>query len=803
MSIYTGTFFIALATLSFEVCLTRLLSVITWYSLAFFAISTAMAGMTAGSVRVYLRSSLYRGESLLPALSRSSLLFSFSSLLALILLCELPLTIDPAVGIMGLLGLLTATTAIVFPFYFSGVCIAAALTRSDRPVPRVYACDLLGASLGCLTALFVLNWIDTPSCIILSGAFGALAALCYGMGSPLKKTSKALSCSSVTAFIALMLLTWLNTSPSMIRPLFTKGKLMLPSNLHLDIWNSISRVTVYPSFVKPAFFWGQSPVAQAPEVKQVALSIDGKAGTIITEHQDKSSLEYLRYDLTNLAYWLRPTGGACVIGVGGGRDVMSALAFGHESITGVEINPAFVNLLKGEFREMANIADQAGVELVVDEARSWLSRTDKRFRVIQMSMIDTWAATTAGAYALSENNLYTTEAWKTFLSRLTNDGIFTVSRWYDPEFLGETGRMISLAVAALLDSGATEPSRHIAVITTRPNLATLILSRAPLTEDEISLLKERVSSLHFMSLVMPGVIPDDPLLASILGSKTRQELEVAIAEAPLDFSPPTDDTPYFFNMLKVSHARTFLNRYPETIRGNLLANLTLILLMVCLGVLVLLTILVPLVVMRWRNTRERATSRIHPGSAVYFSLIGSGFMLVEIALLQRTSTLLGHPILALGVSLFTLILSTGAGSLLSAALPVHKRVAILALPVLAGIIIILAGILLNEMGTILSDAEPGVRIVGCVLILCPLGMVLGLFYPTGMRVIQGAEDSETPWYWALNGICGVFSSSLAVFLSIQWGISVTLWLGAFCYLLLMSVIPGMAKSSQRSITPRI
>jgi spermidine synthase len=180
---------------------------------------------------------------------------------------------------------------------------------------------------------------------------------------------------------------------------------------------------------------------------------------------------------------LRPHGPACVIGVGGGRDIQSALLFGHSSVVGIEINPIFIDLLKNRYRQFANIADRKEVTLVVDEARSYLSRHDEKFSFLQMSLIDTWASTGAGAMTLSENSLYTVEAWKLFIDRLSDDGVFTVSRWYNPTQLGETGRLVSLAVEALLQSGVNRPYDHLALVT-QGKCATLILSRKPFSEND-------------------------------------------------------------------------------------------------------------------------------------------------------------------------------------------------------------------------------------------------------------------------------------------------------------------------------
>src|SRR3954470_3460719 len=194
------------------------------------------------------------------------------------------------------------------------------------------------------------------------------------------------------------------------------------------------------------------------------MNMDGGAGTAVYQFSgDLEQLSFLRYDITNLAYAIPSLGTGAVIGVGGGRDVLSARLFGLSEIVGVEINPIFIDLLTRRFTDYTAIARQPGITFAVDEARSWFARTGRSFDIIQMSLIDTWAATGAGAFSLSENGLYTLEGWRSFMHALSPNGLFTVSRWYDPNNENETGRMISLAAATLLDDGAANPRDHIYV----------------------------------------------------------------------------------------------------------------------------------------------------------------------------------------------------------------------------------------------------------------------------------------------------------------------------------------------------
>ena len=210
-----------------------------------------------------------------------------------------------------------------------------------------------------------------------------------------------------------------------------------------------------------------------------------------------------------------------------------------------------------------------------------------------MSLIDTWAATGAGAFSLSENALYTVEAWNTFLQRLTDNGIFTVSRWHNPQNIGETGRVIGLAVAALLSLDIHEPSKHIALITT-DRISTLLLSKTAFSADDLATLQQTSNELGYTLACSPDITPENSILREILSCSSLNDLKQATNGKDLNYTPPTDENPYFFNMLKLSNLGAALQAAPGVIRGNLLATCTLIVLLGSLLIVAFATILLPL-----------------------------------------------------------------------------------------------------------------------------------------------------------------------------------------------------------------
>ncbi|HET9688851.1 MAG TPA: hypothetical protein VFP79_16910, partial [Pseudolabrys sp.] len=489
-------------------------------------------------------------------------------------------------------------------------------------------------------------------------------------------------------------------------------------------------------------------------------------------------------------YSIRRDGRAAVIGVGGGRDLLSAKYFGFQDVTGVELNPILVKLLTDSLRDYNRVADLPGVRLYVDEGRSWFERSDQHFDLIQMSMVDTWAATGAGAFSLSENGLYTVEGFRVFFRHLTPTGVFTVSRWYSPGNIGEAGRMVSVVVAALRSEGIGDPQAHLYLAVT-DNLATLIVSRAPFSAADLSTLTATVDSLRFTAIMRPGTPPASSVMAAILEARTPEALENLSAAYQLDLTPAHDDRPFFFEQLRISDPRALLNamRADEgVIRGNFKAISTLAIIIVLSVLLVGATILVPSL----PSLRHVELPIALLGSA-YFLLIGLGFMFVEMGLIQRISVYLGHPIYGLAIGLFGIIVSTGFGSLLSSRMSLLTGTRLLVWVGLLGIYIAALPYWLSALINVFASAPLPVRAMVALLAIVPSGVLMGFGFPTGMQIVNHIDQRPTPWFWAVNGVAGVLASALAVTISIEFSISATLWCGAACYFLLGPIAVMLSK----------
>ncbi len=777
-----GLFFTTLATLSLEVLNTRLLSVITWYHLSFFAVSMALFGMSAGAIRVYLGGSRFQDQSAATELARHGTLFALSIPLCHILNLLIPIQTD--VTALAVAGLAYTTVAVAVPFYFSGVAVAIALTRIPGPSGLIYAVDLIGASLGCLLVVPLLQGSNISSAVLVCGGGAAVGAVCFHRFARTNRAPR-----NAALCLALFAAAALNAGTGRgLRVAYAKG-MALPAEWAgatvSEYWTIHGFVTVRAPIDGPAGYWGGGEGSQHFRVNNMSMMIDGFAGTGMTRWGGaRHELEWVKYDVTSLPYHLRKKGEVAVIGVGGGRDMLTALWSKANSVTGIEINHAFVHYLTGPFRRYTGIADHPAVTLVHDEARSYLTRGRQRFDIIQMSLIDTWAATGAGAFTLSENGLYTTDAWEVFLGRLKPRGLFSVSRWYSPTTASETSRLVSLATASLLRTGVEEPARHMALIS-RHTCATLIVSPSPFRQKDIDKLAEISQRMGFTVLLLPGSEQQAPFLSQIAASRSLEQLEHLVEDPLFDYSPPDDRRPYFFNILRP--IGLFLRSesevgYGALATGNLLATRVLLILWAISMLLVAAVVLGPLV----RAGLPSLDRNSFVQSILYFTLIGLGFMWVQIPLMQRFSVYLGHPVYAVVVILFCMILSAGLGSWLSDRVDLEKGAG----PLVAGPLLITAlllGVTLSLQAvfdaTIARDLLS--RSLIAVAMVAPPSFFMGFCFPIGVRLVSRLADDALPWMWGVNGACSVFASVTAVAISMWSGIQTNLFLAATAYALLM------------------
>jgi hypothetical protein len=685
------------------------------------------------------------------------------------------------------------------PFVFSGIAVCLALTRSPRAVGWLYAADLGGASLGCLAVVLALKVTDGPTAVLMVAALAGLGAVFFGREAGSSRLRTATIATAAALVLAATGHAWLvDRHEPILRLVSVKGAPESPALY--EKWTSFSRIRVegIPGQLRKPFGWGFSPrYTPVDEVRELDISIDAASGTVLTGFDgDVGKLAYLQHDVTNIAHYLRPESRVLVIGVGGGRDILSALAFGQRSVEGIEINEAVLEALTREFGDFSGHLDRhPKVTLVHDEARSRLARDPRRFDILQVSLIDTWAATAAGAFALSESSLYTVEAWRTFLDRLEPRGILTFSRWYRPREPYEFYRLVNLAVVSLKARGVAGPRRHLAVLTAPSRddnpteVGTLLVSPTPLSSEDIGHLETLAVQMGFRLLLTPGTAID-PVLARIANGDDPEGVASTI---PADISAPTDDRPFFFQMVRLSDLLK-PGFWSGEGRARLRAVLILGVLLATVVGLAATCLLLPLLL----TPREHALRGSGP-LFVFFTMIGLGFMFVELAQMQRLSLFLGHPAYSLVVVLFSLLLSSGIGSALTQGrLRSSSKTSWLMALLMAALFAV--GVLTPWVARSLAGQETPVRILAAVALLLPAGLVMGTAFPLGMNVAQN-RSGLAPWLWGMNGAASVLASVLAVVISMSAGIAAAYWVGFSAYVVAWLALRGRMRLADYAMTP--
>jgi hypothetical protein len=786
--LYAGLFFVTMATLMLEVLDTRLLSVLTWYHLSFVAVSVAMLGMASGAVLVFLGGDRFANDRAVRVLPAATAAFAVTLAITHVGNLAIPIPSLSHAGASELVALAISTVVLTIPFVLSGVIVTLASTRTVAPIGLLYGADLLGAAFGCLAIVWILERTDITSSALGAAAVAAAGAVCFARYAG----RSALTSALVTIVLASG--AFLNATAS--RPLgiiYPKDQRLWFKQhiIEYSRWNAHSHVTVNRAAPMQVFYWGPAANAPATPANLAYAAIDGLAGTIITQwNGDPDWLDWTRYDVTAVPYRLRH-GRAGVIGVGGGRDVLTAIAARSTSVTGIEINQALVSALQGHYRDFARVATHPGVTIVHDEARSYLTRSPERFDVLQMSLIDTWAATGAGAFTLTENGLYTREGWRVFLRTLTPTGVFSVSRWFDPANLSETTRLTALGVASLIDMGVTTPRAHLMLIT-RKSVATLLVSPSPFTDADRERVERARDEHDFGLAITPWTPAADDRLQRIASATSHEALDAATSDARFDFTAPTDRRPFFFNMLKPWAAFTSTGGTPGegVVSGNLAATRTLAALGLISAVLVIAIILWPLV----QIGRPRLPVGVFGTGLAYFAIIGFAFMFVQIPFLQRFAVYLGHPTYTFSIILFLMILSAGLGSVASERIEVDRRRQTLAIPIaIAVVALVEVAVLQTALDRTVAWSLPG-RTIVVACFVAPLAFLMGACFPIGIRLIGRHSDDVAAWMWGVNGACGVMASILAVMTSMWLSIDAGLVIAAGLYLLLLIPMRSLTRS---------
>jgi hypothetical protein len=740
---------VAGSVLALQVLLTRLLAAVVFYHFGFLAISLALLGAGTGAILIYVRPGWFVGDELRPALVRWSIVLSLLLIAVPAAIVRLDYDYTGAIGAGFVLNLGLACLLATLPFAAAGIVIALAIRGYAPWVDRVYAFDLAGAALGAIAIVPLLWILDAPTLFVALGLVASAAALLF---APTGATRRAALATASVSAAALALAG--ATSIYAVPPSVPIAEQVDPV---ADRWTPLSRVLGFPPAGREARF-------AAVNYDRVYAPVP-----LVRTGEPLPDWRVLRTGAQSIGYELTGPGRALVIGGGGGRDIENALTE-RQRVDVIELNDAIRRTVDEDLaRWSGSPYSLQGVDTAIGDGRSILARRDRRYDQIHLGFTDTWSGNSAQAFALTEANLYTLEAFDEYLDHLRPGGVLNVSRLR--RALGDEAlRATVLTLEALRRHGVDRPERNVVVLLGRDifgeRYGTVLARLEPWTRPELDairrLARERGDGVAFA----PG------------GPYRLEWAKLAAARSPLafcdgwrlDVCPPTDDRPFFFNMTRLGSIGD------GTPPGYVTSVDPFLVLLITLAILVALCAVafaVPLAL----GPRE---GRPPLSSLSFFAAIGLGFLVLEVVLIQRFVLFLGFPTYALSIVLFALLLFTGAGSFLSARLGDPRRVLITALA--ASVLLIAAAAAgLQPLLRALIEEPFALRVAVSVAVIAPFGLALGTAMPIGLRRLAARHPAGVPWAWGINGIASVVASVLAVAVAISFGFTAATLVALACY----------------------
>jgi predicted membrane-bound spermidine synthase len=710
--------------LVFEIGLTRIYSATIWYHFAFVAISIALLGWGLGGMVAHVWRRFRPATTEHAAVA--ALLYGLSLPVCLWVLVRFPFDFSrlPLYFVLPLA-----------PFLLAGITLSVVFDLHRERAGGLYFVDLLGASLGALSVTFLLQALGGEATVLVAAAaaLGAAAAL------SLKLRPVGIVLGIVVAASAIV-----NERSNLFRVIPGTIKAMRKdmdrhpnAKVAQEGWNAYSRISAVE---------GVTGLAR--------LYIDSDAWTSVYPWDGRvESLGGVKDSYRALPFRFEPDAETLVIGPGGGADVVAALAAGSRRVTACEMNPLMLQFVRHYGALAGNLYDRPDVDVVQSEGRNFISRTEKKFDVIFLGFVDSWASVASGGLSLSENYLYTTEAFRAYFDHLKDNGMLVILRWD-----ADVPRLVSNSVALL---GVHDAESRVAVMMenrkansdgSEPPQMLFMMKKTPFTADQ-----RRDMTTSWTSLAEPFIVPGSPAHAPYDGLLSGRVSPAAYeAASPMRVGPVFDENPFYFATerpwgMSTNIARGFFD-------ALFVPSLVLLALFVTFG-----------------KPRGEPTAP-YAASVVYFSALGFGFIAVELSLLQHLTLLVGHPIFTLSLLLFTLLACGGIGSAISAWVPV--RVACLGVAALG----IIEAMLLPKLVPALLPLPLGGRMIMAALFIAPLGLLMGIPFPRGLQQTGRGPLPAPPFYWGLNGILSVIGSVSTVFIALQAGFQVAMFAGCACYL---------------------
>jgi spermidine synthase len=782
------------AAIAYEILLTRLFAIALWHHFAYMIISLALLGYGAsGTFLVFVKDRALARFG--PGFAALAVSFGLAAIGCYALAWRLPFNpLEVMWDWRQQLYLAAMYLLLALPFFTAGSAIGLSLAAQPARIGAIYRADLTGAGAGALGVVLAMFALPPEDClrVIAAVAFGAAAFALASDGW--QRAPMALVVIAVPATLVWPA-PWLEPMPSPYKGLSVA--LTIPeTRIIAERSGPLGRLSVIESPSVPLRHApGLSLATRLAPPEQLGVFTDGDGMSAITRFTgDFEPLGYLDQQTVALPFHLLDRPATLVLGAGGGADVLRALYHRASRIDVVELSPHMVDLVDREFGEFSGyLHGRPEVARHTAEARSFVEGSRGRWDLIQLALIDSYAASATGAQALSESPIYTIEALQAYLDHLNPGGLVAITRW-----LGnpprDTVKLFATAIAAIeatvgTNPGVIDPGGRLALLHGW-NTATLLVKNGPFTRNEIAALRSFAAERQFDLAWYPGMTGDEANRFNRLAKPTLYDAAVALlgpgrsaflADYSFNIWPATDDRPFFFRFFKWG-----LLPQLAALRGQGgfvfldVGYLVVVLAMLQAIVASAILILLPLAWLR-RGAEKHAA----PGPArvaFYFLLIGLAFLFVEIAFIHRFSLFLGHPLAAISVTLTVFLVSAGLGSGMS------KRVAtrwpeeaiILAVAAIVSLGAIYTMVLPSLFGGLMGLSLPA-KIAVAVGLLAPLGFVMGLPFPLGLGRVSDSTPALVPWAWGINGCASVVAAVMASLLAMHIGFTAVLVLALGLY----------------------
>lgn len=796
---YAGVFLLCFGTLLLELSLTRVMSVTLWYHFGFLVISTALLGFGASGVTLALWRRLREDTSLDRALAILALLFGVLVVACFWVQQRLPfdpfnlLTDSRQFWLMPLYFMVVA-----LPFFCAGLALALLFTRGAAVVNRLYAFDLLGAGLGCAAIALVMPRFGGAGSVVIAAAVGLAAAATFGW-------QHARSVALVSAVLALGAVALACVADSALPLSITPNKRAPKGAPIFSAWNTFSRIDFF-----------HTPPNERHAYDRFVFVFD--AGTAFTGVRDlrpdfrvvaRKMTDPLDFD-SQVAYLGRDKPSVLIIGSGAGSQVLDAVQYGAGSVTAIDVNPIINDVISGPLKDRwGGLFSVPGVQLVTAEGRSFVRRSHERYDAIVSVHTISNAAIASGALSLTENYVLTREAFEDYLDHLSPDGIIYFTR---PE--NQIARLFATGREVLEARGVTDLPAHFYAYGGRPNAdpekartntfsAGFLMKRTPFTAEDVRAIDAflRVDSADGENarLYTPLDAPADTIYQRLLKAP---DVHAVYAADRHQIAPATDNQPFFNQHTRWSSIdwHTIRDLFSQGKMGRMaledrpVAEVSLLVLLLQATAIAGTLIVLPL--LRFKRDDLRAAGRGR--MLVYFAALGLGFIFIEVVFLQHFTLFLGQPVYTFAVVLAGLLMCTGLGAYLAGRLGGTARqrlrhVIPALLVVLAATAVLTPTIFQAALGLSLPW-----RVTIALAVIAPLGVMLGMPFPTGLGVVAEEAPGLVPWAWGINGFFTVIGTILALMLAMMFGFLAVLVISGACYLAAWMALARPAVPQHRS-----